>query len=162
MKLNFLSLLNAALATDLIVISLALAGYLNGKALTLWYKKFGLGAVIADVLILVIGFIISYYIYTYFFKKDNILLFLTIVIIVQLIHDSLFALFINNYKGKSDILNVFKMYIKEINYRILIVDAMMLVSTVLLEKVFSSINQTNNIISLIVLVYITPYLLFSI
>ena len=63
MKLNFLSLLNAALATDLIVISLALVGYLSGKALTLWYKKFGLGAVIADVLILVLGFIISYYIY---------------------------------------------------------------------------------------------------
>jgi len=162
MKLNFISLLNAALATDLIVISLALVGYLNGKALTLWYKKFGLGAVIADVLILVLGFIISYYIYRYFFKTDNILLFITIVIIVQLIHDGLFALFVNNYKGKSDILNVFKMYIKEISYRILLVDAMMLVSTVLLEKLFSSMNQHTNIITLIVLVYITPYLLFSI
>jgi len=162
MKLNFLSLLNAALATDLIVIALALTGYLNGKALTLWYKKFGLGAVIADVLILVLGFIISYYIYRYFFKTDNLLLFISIVIIVQLIHDFFFALFVNNYKGKSEILNVFKMYIKEISYRILLVDAMMLVSTVLLEKVLSSMNQTTNIITLIVLVYITPYLLFSI
>ena len=162
MKLNFLSLLNAALATDLIVISLALMGYLNGKALTMWYKKFTLGAVIADVLILVIGFIIAYYIYKYFFKTYNIFLFILIVIIVQMIHDSLFGLIVTNYKGKSEILNVFKMYIKEINYRILLVDALMLISTVLLEKVFSSMNKNTNIITLILLVYITPYLLFSI
>ena len=161
-KLNFLSLLNAALATDLVVISLALMGYINGKALTLWYKKFGLGAVIADVLILVIGFIIAYYIYNYFFKTYNIFLFILIVIIVQMIHDLLFGLIVSNYKGKSEILNVFKMYIKEINYKILLVDASMLVSTVLLEKVFSSTNQTNNILILIGLVYLTPYLVFSI
>ncbi len=162
MKLNFLSLLNAALATDLIVITLALMGYLNGKALSLWYKKFTLGAVIADVLILVIGFIIAYYIYKYFFKTYNIFLFILIVIIVQLIHDLLFGLIISNYKGNSEILNVFKMYIKEISYKILLVDASMLVSTVLLEKVFSSTNQTNNILILIGLVYLTPYLVFSI
>ena len=161
MKLNFLSLLNAALATDLIVISLALLGYINGKALTLWYKKFTLGAVIADVLILVIGFIIAYYIYNYFFKTYNIFLFILIVIIVQLIHDSLFGLIISNYTGNSEILKVFKMYIKEINYKILLVDASMLVSTVLLERLFSSTNQTNNILILIGLVYLTPYLVFS-
>ena len=162
MKLNFLSLLNAALATDLIVISLALMGYVNGKALSLWYKKFTLGAVIADVLILVIGFIIAYYIYRVFFKTYNIFLFILVVIIVQMIHDSLFGLIVSNYKGNSEILNVLKMYIKEINYRILLVDALMLVSTVLLEKAFSYTNQTNNILILIGLVYLTPYLVFSI
>ncbi len=162
MKLNFLSLLNAALATDLIVITLALMGCINGKALTLWYKKFTLGAVITDVLILVIGFIIAYYIYKYFFKTYNIFLFILIVIIVQMIHDSLFGLFVSNYKGKSEIMNVFKMYIKEINYKILLVDASMLISTVLLEKVFSFTNQQNNILILIGLVYLTPYLVFSI
>ena len=79
-----------------------------------------------------------------------------------MIHDLLFGLIVSNYKGKSEILNVFKMYIKEINYKILLVDASMLVSTVLLEKVFSSTNQTNNILILIGLVYLTPYLVFSI
>jgi hypothetical protein len=162
MKLNFLSLLNAALATDLVVISLALMGYINGKALSLWYKKFTLGAVIADVLILVIGFIIAYYIYKYFFKNYNIYIFILIVILVQLVHDSLFGLLVTNYKGNSEILNIFKMYIKEINYKILFVDASMLVSTVLLEKVFSSTTQTNNILILIGLVYLTPYLVYSI
>jgi len=162
MKLNFLSLLNAALITDLIVISLALIGIIKGKALNLWYKQFGLGAVIADVLILMIGFIISFFIYNYFFKKENILLFLFIVLCVQLVHDLLFGLILSNYKGNSPILNVFKMYIKEINYTILIVDALMLISTVLFQKWFFSMNQTTNIIILIVLCYVMPYLVFSI
>jgi hypothetical protein len=162
MKINFLSLLNAALATDLIVVSLALAGYLNSKSLMIWYKKFGLGAVIADVLILVIGFIIAFYIYNYFFKTYNIFYFIMIIILVQITHDSLFGLFINNYKGNSPILNVFKLYAKEVGYKILIVDALMLISTVLIEKYLSSMSKTFNIITLIVLVYITPYLIFSI
>jgi hypothetical protein len=162
MKINFISLLNGALATDLIVISLALAGYLNSNSLMIWYKRFGLGAVIADVLILVIGFIIAFYIYNYFFKTYNIFYFILILILVQITHDVLFALFINNYKGNSPFINVFKLYAKEVGYKILIVDALMLISTVLIEKYLSSMSKTFNIITLIILVYITPYLIFSI
>lgn len=162
MNLNFLSLFNAALSTDLIFMTLALMGILNNEALMIWYKKFGLGAVIADVLILVIGFIITYYIYNFFFKEYNIFLFIFILIIVQLVHDALFGLIVTNYKGNSPILNVFKLYIKQVKYKILLIDALMLISTVLLEKVYSSLNQKNNILLLIGLGYITPYLLFSI
>ena len=159
--IHFLSLLNAALATDLIIISLALAGYLNGNALMTWYKQFGLGAVIADVLILMIGFIIAFYIYNYFFKTYNIFLFIFVLILLQIIHDIIFGLLINNYKGNSPILNVFKLYAKEVGYKILVFDALMLISTVLIEKYLSSMSKTFNVILLIVLVYITPYLIFS-
>lgn len=161
-NINFLSLLNGALATDLIIISLALAGYLNGNALMTWYKKFGLGAVIADVLILVIGFIIAFYIYNYFFKTYNIFYFILLLILLQMTHDIIFGLLINNYKGNSQFINVFKLYAKEVGYKILIFDALMFISTVLIEKYLSSMSKTFNIITLIVLVYITPYLIFSI
>jgi hypothetical protein len=162
MKLNFLSLLNAALITDLIIILLILFGPLNGNAISIWYKKFGLGAVIADVLILVIVFIIANYIYNFFYKKFNILIFLFIVVCIQMVHDLLFGLIISNYKGKSPILNVFQLYIKDIGYKILLYDAAMVISTVLFQKWFSTMNQQNNIILLIVLSYFTPYLVFSI
>ena len=160
--LNFLSLLNAALTTDLIIVTLALMGILNGNALTTWYRKFGLGAFMADVLSLMIGFMIAFFIYVYFFKKENILLFLLIVLCVQFIHDLLFGFFISIYKGNSAFLNVFKLYIKEVGYKILLFDAAMVVSTVLFQKLFSTMNLQNNIILLIVLSYITPYLVFSI
>jgi hypothetical protein len=164
MKLNFLSLLNAALTTDLIVVSLALMGILNGNALTIWYQKFGLGAFMADVLSLMIGFIIAFFIYNYFVKKENqsLLLFLFIVVCVQFVHDLLFGLIVSNYKGKSPFLNVFKLYIKEVSYKILLFDAAMVICTVLFQKGYSIMNQQNNIILLIVLSYLTPYLVFSI
>ena len=163
MKLNFLSLLNAALFTDLIIVILALMGILNGKALTLWYQKFGLGAFMADVLSLMIGFIIAFFIYHYFVKENHsILVFLFIAVCVQMVHDLLFGLIVSNYKGKSPFLNVFKLYIKEVSYKILIFDALMIISTVLFQKWFSTLNQQNNIILLIVLSYLTPYLVFSV
>lgn len=162
-NLNFLSLLNAALITDLIIVSLALMGILNGNALTSWYKKFGLGAFMADVLSLMIGIIIAFFIYK-FVKKENQhpLLFLFIVVCVQLTHDLLFGLFVNNYKGNSEFLNVFKLYIKEVGFKILIFDALMVISTVLFQNLLLTMNQTTNIILLIVLLYLTPYLVFSI
>jgi hypothetical protein len=164
MKLNFLSLLNAALTTDLIIVLLALMGILNGKALTIWYQKFGLGAFMADVLSLMIGFIIAFFIYDYFVEKENqtLLVFLFIAVCVQIVHDLLFGLIVSNYNGKSPFLNVFKLYIKEVSYKILIFDALMIISTVLFQKWFSTINQQNNIILLIVLSYLTPYFVFSI
>jgi len=162
LNLNFLSLLNAALTTDLIIVVLALMGILNGNALTIWYQKFGLGAFMADVLSLMIGFIIAFFIYNYFFKNQSILVFLFIAVCVQLVHDLLFGLIVSNYKGKSPFLNVFKLYIKEVSYKILIFDALMIISTVLFQKWFSTINQQNNIILLIVLSYLTPYLVFSV
>ena len=160
--LNFLSLLNAALTTDLIIVTLALMGILNGNALITWYQKFGLGAFMADVLSLMLGFIIAFFIYNYFFKEENILLFILIVVCVQFIHDLLFGLFISFYKGKSPFLNVFKLYIKEVGYKILLFDATMVISTVLFQKWFSTMNSQNNIILLIILSYITPYLVFSV
>ena len=145
MKLNLLSLLNAALTTDLIIVTLALMGILNGKALTIWYKKFGLGAFMTDVLSLMIGFIIAFFIYNYFKESNSILLFLFIAVCVQLVHDLLFGIVVSNYNGKSPFLNVFKLYIKEVGYKILIFDALMIISTVLFQKWFSTMNQQTNI-----------------
>ena len=154
-----ISLLNAALLTDLIVIALSFS-ILKTPSLTLWYREFGIGAVLADVLILVIGVLIASFIYPYLFSEYNLLYFIGIVLLVQLFHDVLFGFFINRYQGNSRILNVFKLYVKEIGYRILFIDASMMISTVLLQKLFAM--SSHNDIWTIVLVYIMPYLVFSV
>lgn len=69
MNLNYLNILNAAIITDLTVIFLLIAGYIKSNALKQWYRKYNLSAVIADVLILVIGIIITQLIYPYLFSK---------------------------------------------------------------------------------------------
>jgi len=154
-----LSLLNAGLLTDLIVIALSF-NVLKTPSLTLWYKKFGIGAVLADVLILVIGVLIASFIYPYLFTEYNLFYFIGLVLVVQLTHDLLFGFFVNRYQGNSPFIGVFKQYVKEIGPRILLVDALMMISTVLLQKLFSM--SANNDVWAVVLVYIMPYLVFSV
>jgi hypothetical protein len=162
-QLNFLTLLNGALATDIVVILLLLFGAFQSPALRLWYKKFGLGAMISDVLILVIGVLIAYYIYSRFFNQYSLWMFVLIAVVVQLLHDTLFGVLMSMlYKGNSEIMDVFKKYIAEKQGYILLADAAMIVSTVLLESQFAQFSQTSNIIGLIVLVYLSPYLVFSV
>ena len=154
-----LALLNAALLTDLIVIALSF-NVLKTPSLTLWYKKFGIGAVIADVLILVIGVLIATFIYPYLFTEYNFLYFIGVVLMVQLTHDLIFGVLVNRYQGDSPFINVFKQYIKDIGARILLIDALMILSTVLLQRVFA--KSKHNDVWAVLLVYIMPYLVFSV
>ena len=159
--MNYISLLNAAFITDLLVISLVLFGYIQSNTLKTWYRKFGLAAFLSDTLILVIGYLIAQFIYPFIFKKYNLLYFLGLVVLVQLTHDLLFGVIVNQYKGKSDILNVFKNYIKEVGPIILAADAAMVLSTALLQKVLEPYKEAN-IVLLIVLTYLAPYFIFSV
>lgn len=154
-----LSLLNAALLTDLIVIALSFS-ILKTPALTMWYRMFGIGAVITDVLILVIGVLIATFIYPYLFSEYHLFYFIGVVLMVQLIHDLLFGFFLQRYQGNSPILRVFQEYVKEIGTRILLVDAAMMISTVLLQELFAM--SSHNTIWTVVLVYLMPYLVFSV
>ena len=148
-----LALLNAALVTDLVVIALTIYVF-QSKTLTQWYREFGIGAVIADVLILVlVVWLANLY-------QGNIFVTSCIAVGIQLTHDLLFGAFIQQYQGHSPIFNVFKGYTKEHGVYILVADAMMILSTVILEQVFS-MSRYNEILS-VLFVYLVPYFVFSV
>jgi hypothetical protein len=149
-----LALLNAALVTDLVVIVLAIYAF-KSKTLTQWYREFGIGAVMADVLILVLVVWLAH-----FFYQGNIFITACIAVGLQLTHDLLFGAFLQQYHGTSPIFNVFKGYIKEHGAIILVADAMMILSAVVLEQVFS-MSQYNEILS-VLFVYLVPYFVFSV
>jgi len=149
-----LALLNAALLTDLVVIGLAINVF-NSKTLTQWYRQFGIGAVIADVLILVLVVWLAHFLY-----QGNLFVTACIAVGLQLIHDLLFAAFIQQYTGKSPIFNIFKGYTKEHGAYILVADAMMIMSTVVLEQFFS-MSRYNEILS-VFLIYLVPYFVYSV
>jgi len=160
---DYLYLLNAGLITDLIVIMRIIFGQINIKSLNIWYRKFGLLAVIADVLSIVIGIIIARYIYTFFFKEYSLLLFIIITVGVQVIHDISFAYLFNLIpRNKSEILDIFKDYGKEVGFTIILADSLMMISTVLIGTYLSYFSININIIILIISLYILPYFLYSI
>jgi len=160
---NYLPILNAIIITDLFVLYRVVSKQIKIKSLLEWYNKFGLLAIIADVLSIMIGIIIARFIYSLLFKKFNIVLFCFVAVLVQLLHDISFAYLFNSISyGKSLILDVFKRYGKEVGYIILLADASMIISSIIIGSLLSNLSLNINIIILIILLYILPYLLYSI
>jgi len=160
---DYLPILNATIIVDLFVIYRLAFGTLKSETLRTWYKKFELGAFIADILSIFIGIIIARFIYTKFMKKWSIFYFVILVVLVQLVHDNLFALFFNAIpRGVSSVLDVFKDYAKELGAQILVADALMVAFSSIFASLLSNLDINTNIVLLIVLSYITPYFLYSV
>lgn len=160
---DYLPILNGALITDLIVIALAISGFIKSVTLKEWYHKYGLAAVLGDVLILVIGVIIVRAIYYLVFSKFSILSFVGLAVIVQLIHDLSFSQMMNAIpRGWSMIMDTFKDYGKEMGVLILIADALMIAGTSILGSLLASSSLNTNIIVLIVAIYMVPYFIYTV
>ena len=94
MFMNYLALLNAVLLTDIFVIFLSIFGIIKSKVLKEWYVNYNLSAVIADVLIIVLGIILTKIIYPFFFgNRENIFLFICLALVIQIMHDLSFYYF---------------------------------------------------------------------
>jgi hypothetical protein len=160
---DYLPIITAALIIDMIILLRIDTGYINIKSLNVWYNKFGIMAVVADVLSIVIGIIIARFLYTTFFTSYSIISFVVLICIVQIIHDVSFAAFFNQIpRNKSAILDVFKDYAKELGIVILAADAAMMILTILLASWLATFQTNTVIVILIVACYILPYLLYSI
>jgi hypothetical protein len=160
---DYLPILNGAILTDMFVLLLVIFGFIKSKSLKKWYNLFNLSAFIADVLSIVIGVIISRYLYPLIFDKYDLFNFIFLTVIVQLTHDLLFSKFFYSVpRGNSLMLDVFKDYGNELGGKILVADASMMISTIILGGIFASYSINFNIILIISLMYIAQYLLYSI
>jgi hypothetical protein len=160
---DYLSIISGAILTDLFVIFTLIIGAMQPKTLKEWYNKYGLSAIIADVLVIVIVIILARFIYPFLFKEYSIFWFSGLAVCIQLIHDILFAqLCYAMPRGRSEIMDTFKDYATENGYIILLADAMMVVSTIIIASLLSSFSFNVNIIVFIISIYIIPYFLYSI
>jgi uncharacterized protein YacL len=160
---DYLSILNGALITDLFVIFLLIFGAIKSKVLVEWYKKYNLSAVIADVLIIVIGIIIARFVYPYVFGESfSLIKFIGLAVLIQITHDILFYyMFKLVPRGKNMMLDTFKDYANEVGFKAVLSDSLMIISTCLLSSYFVSLNFNANIIILILSVYILPYAIYN-
>jgi len=159
---DYLPILNAVIITDLFVISLLNAGWIRSRTLRQWYERFGLSAVIADVLVIVLALIITRALYFFVFQKFSIVQFAILAVIVQVIHDiSFFVFFSAMPKGTNRMLDFFKEYAKESSYGAILSDSGMMVMSSFLASFLASQNLNTNIIVLVSFVYLLPYLLFA-
>jgi hypothetical protein len=159
---DYLPLFNAVLITDLFVILLLNTGVINSKVLHKWYLQYNLSAVIADVLIILIGLIITRAIYYYIFSDFSLLKFIIIATVVQIIHDILFYIFFSNTpRGVNRMLDTFKDYAKEVSFKAIIADSGMIIMACLIASYLVNQNTNTNIIVLVSSLYLLPYFLYN-
>jgi len=130
---NFI-LFFAILTVDVIVLFL-IRYFPNifGQALNDWYSQFKFTAILSDVLIILLGFIIARYIYTIYIKPTygwNPWIFLALLVLIQVVHDLLFYLFIilPIPIGKNAVIDLFKQYSRA-GPKIIFGDALLMIAS---------------------------------
>jgi hypothetical protein len=159
---DYLPLFNGVLITDLFVIVCLNTNLIKSVVLRKWYDKYNLSAVIADVLIIFIGLIITRAIYYYLFDTFSIVKFVCLAVLIQVIHDILFYIFFTNIpRGINKMLDTFKDYASEVSYKAILADSGMMIMASLLSSYLAGKSVNTNIIVSISFVYILPYLLYN-
>jgi hypothetical protein len=156
---DYLPILNGCINADLIIIFLVFHNVFKSSYLRKWYHKYQLNAVIADVLILMIGIILARFFYKFIFDSFNIWKFTALAIFIQITHDILFYWFFTSIPyGYNKMLDFFKEYAKEVGIGAIIGDSFMMFLSCLLSSYFANYNLNRNIITLIISVYFFPYM----
>jgi hypothetical protein len=162
---NYLSLVNGALITDLLVILLLIQGSIKSKVLVDWYKTYSLSAVIADVLIIVIGVLLARLAYPYVYgtaKSFSLIKFTLLAVGIQIVHDVLFNRIITAIpKGANRMVDTFKTYAKEVGAKAIVSDSAMMVATCLIANYLSTKTTATNSVTFIVALYCVPYLIYT-
>lgn len=135
-----------------------------GKNINVWYNEFGLNAVIADVLSIVLGFLIAQVLYTSVVFPHigwSLPVFIALLLAIQVTHDMLF------YKGviqpipagHNGMIDVFKSYAAEGQGRILVADAAMMTGSAFLASALVGLPTVVTLFVGSLAVYAIPYIL---
>ena len=159
MKTQLLNAFNAAVFAEIIVLFLTLyTPIFDTPHLVEWYKKFKLGAVIQDVLILVIGIILTDYFYPKIFKSFSTFKYVGLALLIQVIHDFLFYLVFKQIKN-HEMFDVFNKYADMVGGKAILGDSFMMIICVLFYLFTKNFGHHN--ILAVFLIYLIPYLLYK-
>lgn len=153
--MNLLHISSAVVWVDFVTIALSKLFNL-GRTLDVWYKEFGIVAVISDCLVIILGILIA----QVFFPKFPIL---PTAIAVQIIHDILFYLFVilPIPVGHNRMIDVFKSYSEENGWKILLADSMMIGSTVVIADYLETLKSSNVSFIGLLGVYALTYIIYT-
>jgi len=136
-----------------------------GQPINDWYDQFGLAAVLSDVAIIAIGIGITRYLYTSFFMEQegwDILYFIALAVVIQVVHDLAFAFGIiaKIPKGHNSMIDVFKAYV-EGGPKIIFVDALMVAGSIGLAAMLKDQDFHYTVSLGLVTSYALSYILFT-
>ena len=165
---DFIYILLAVLFVDVVVIFLVrFYPEIFGRSLNRWYDLFGLNAVLADVLVIVLGFVIARYVYTYLIAPKFLngewspIVFTGTVVGTQLIHDILFYLcvILPLPRGQNLMMDIFKDYARVSGALIIPGDSGLMLGSAALFVLLSQLPVQGQILAALITVYTLPYIL---
>ena len=162
-NLDLVHILTAALVVDMIIILIARDTTILGKTINEWYNKFTMTAVLLDVLIIVIEFIITRYTFNVFDIEYSPELFIIILLTVQIVHDVLLYKFvISPYpEGHNQVIDVYKKYADENGYKVIVADSAMMLASAVLAMYLKNKDMNETTSLLIISLYIIPYFIYQ-
>lgn len=156
----------AILTIDVAVLFLARYYKVGGEYLNEWYDQFGVMAVLADVMIIFIGFLIARYIYTvYFYERFewSPIYFIILLCIVQLVHDIIFYVGIIKPlpAGHNEMIDVFKRYAEDLGAVVLGADALLMIGSAVVAMIYKLVPLHIFVSVSSIFVYAMPYILYT-
>lgn len=153
--MDLLSLATAAIWVDFFTV--AVSKYIfRGLAIKQWYSQFQYVAVLSDILSVMIGVLIAQML----LPKFNLVI---AAIIVQVVHDVFFSTVVLGLvpTGHNSMIDLFKLYAAESSYGILVADAVIMVSTVLLMGYLSRVNKETVTLLALIGAYALTYIIYT-
>jgi len=84
------------------------------------------------------------------------------MLIIQIIHDILFYIFITiTPRGANQMIDIFKDYANETSYYAIIGDSMMIIATGLIASYLANFDANTNIIILVISIYLLQFILYT-
>lgn len=141
-------------------ITIALHKFFNfGVSLDKWYAQFGIVAVLSDCLVIVLGILLA----QFFVPGASIPMLAGVSILIQLVHDYLFYVFVilGVPKGQNSMIDLFKSYSAENSWKILVADSTMIGSTVFLADFLSGYSEKVTSFVGLLGVYALTYIIYT-
>lgn len=156
--MDLLHISSAVVWVDFFTMALSKVFHMT-NSLDVWYKKFGIVAVISDCLVIVLGVMLAQFIS----PTASVTTLAGISVLIQVIHDYLFYVLVilGIPRGHNEMIDLFKTYSAEGGYKIILADSAMIASTVFLGDYLTSFNR--NTVSFVGLLgaYALTYILYT-
>ena len=135
-----------------------------GRTINIWYNRFKLEAVLADVLIIMLGFGIARYVYTEYVYPNydwNPMYFTGLTVVVQVIHDILFYFGVIKQvqPGSNNMMDVFRDYANAGGAKVVAADSAMMIGSSFLSMALKMTSAPWVVMIGLLTAYTVPYIL---
>lgn len=156
--MNLLHISSAVVWVDFLVILIS-RFYPLTKALDIWYKDFGIVAVLNDCLVIVLGILLAKFVKPNAGVTDLAIL----SVMIQVVHDYLFyiGVILPIPKGHNSMMDLFKKYSQEGGYQIILADSAMIASTVYLSDYLYNFSSDKVVFIGLLGLYALTYVIYT-